>query len=109
MSIEMSNAPIHSELVFAVDAAELLARRTKELRLAEGWKRETLATRAGVTVASLKRFERSGKASLELVLKVAGALGRLEDFAKVLEPAEFRTMAELEQHAQAARRKRGSR
>lgn len=97
-----------SDLVFAADAAELLARRVKELRLAEGWKRETLAARAWVTVASLKRFERTGKASLQLLLRVAAALGRLEDFTKVLEPAEFRTMAELEQHAQTAKRQRGS-
>ena len=98
-----------SDLVFAADAAELLAWRVKELRLAEGWKRETLAARAGVTVASLKRFERTGKASLQLVLRVAAALGRLEDFRKVLKPAEFRTMAELEQPAQTAKRQRGSR
>ncbi len=105
----MENDLTLPELVFAADAAGLLAGRVMELRLAEGWKRETLAARAGVTTASLKRFERTGKASLELVLKVAGALGRLEDFRKVLEPAEFRTMAELERHAQVARRQRGSR
>lgn len=94
-------------LVFPGDAADLLARRTMELRLAEGLKRETLAARAGVTVASLKRFERTGKGSLELLLKVAMALGRLEDFANVFKPQEFRTLAELERHVTQPKRKRG--
>lgn len=96
-------------LVFPADAAELLAKRARDLRLADGLTRETLAARAGVTPASLKRFERTGKASLELLLKLAAAFGRLDDFKTVLQPGEFRTMAELERHAQCPTRKRGSR
>lgn len=76
--------------------AEQLAVRCRELRLANQWKRETLAARSGVTHASLKRFENSGKGSLETVLKIAYALGRLNDFNEILKPHEAQTISELE-------------
>jgi len=63
-----------------------LGEKVKALRLAAGWKRVTLARRAGVTESSLKRFERTGKASLELVLRAAFALGRLGEFGGLLAP-----------------------
>ena len=47
----------------------LLAERFKTLRLSVGYKRTTLAQRAGVTVASLKRFETSGQISLKNLLR----------------------------------------
>ena len=84
-----------------------LGSRTKELRLLKGWTRNTLANRAGISVSSLKRFETTGKGSLELVLKAAYALGRLEEFGKLLDPPTARSMAELERRAELGGRKRG--
>jgi len=85
----------------------LLGDRAKALRLGKGWTRETLAQRAGVSASSLKRFETTGKASLELVLKVAGALGRLDEFGKLLLPPPARSIEELERRAAAPIPKRG--
>ncbi|MBI5211220.1 MAG: helix-turn-helix transcriptional regulator [Elusimicrobia bacterium] len=85
-----------------------LAARLRSLRLAKGWTRHTLAMRAGITAASLKRFENFGKASLELVLKTAHALARLEDFNKLLEPPAAQSLAELEKREALPARKRGS-
>ena len=85
-----------------------LGARTKALRLMAGWKRTTLAARAGVTVASLKRFEQTGKASLSLVLKVVLSLGRMEEFAGLLKPPLVRSMDELEQRLVGPVRKRGA-
>ena len=59
------------------EMAQVLADRAKALRLLRGWTQNTLAKRAGVTAASYRRFETTGKASLELVLKIAHALARL--------------------------------
>jgi transcriptional regulator with XRE-family HTH domain len=87
--------------------ARLLAERIKMLRLEAGLKRTTLAQRAGVTEASLKRFERTGQASLELVLRTAFALGRLADFDHVLEPVAAKSMEELEKRLSGTTRKRG--
>lgn len=84
-----------------------LAGRMKALRLLRGWTQHTLASRAGVSLGSLKRFERTGKASLGLVLKVAHALGRLEEFDGLCQPPPARTIEELERRAGKAPRRRG--
>jgi len=84
-----------------------LAERTKALRLLKGWTRNTLARRAGVSAASLKRFETTGKASLELVLKVAHALARLDEFSKLFQPPTAQSIEEMEQRAASPVRKRG--
>ncbi len=84
-----------------------LADRIRALRLRKEWTRNTLANRAGVSIASLKRFETTGKGSLELVLKVANALARLEDFTTVLQPPPAQSIEELEQRAQKPEPKRG--
>jgi HTH-type transcriptional regulator/antitoxin HipB len=91
------------------EAARALANRVKRLRLMQGFKRETLAHRAGVTVASLKRFETTGKASLELLLKVVFALGRLDEFVDLLQPPPARSMADIERQSHLALPKRGTR
>ena len=89
------------------EVAQTLGERVKALRLLRGWKRQTLADRAGVSASSLLRFEVTGKASLELVLKTAHALGKINDFGEILEPPPARSIAELEQRAVRSTRKRG--
>jgi transcriptional regulator with XRE-family HTH domain len=88
--------------------SEQLGARAKTLRLTAGWKRTTLAARAGVTASSLKRFEQKGKASLTLVLRVALSLGRLEEFAALLNPPPARNMDELARRLAQPGRKRGA-
>lgn len=75
--------------------AAQLAARLKAARLAAGYKQATLAERAGVSLGSLRRFEQKGEASLELVLRLAFTLGRLDDFADLLS-SRPRSLAELE-------------
>ncbi|MCG3177987.1 MAG: hypothetical protein BIFFINMI_00310 [Phycisphaerae bacterium] len=94
-------------LVGPAEMGKSLADRAKALRLLKGWTRNTLAARAGVSAASLKRFETTGKASLDLVLKVAHALARLEEFSRLLQPPPAQSIEELEQRATKPPRKRG--
>jgi transcriptional regulator with XRE-family HTH domain len=89
--------------------AVALGAKVKALRLLAGWKRMTLAERAGVTASSLKRFEQTGQASLELVLRVALSLGRLAEFEKLLEPPPARSIDELERRLRQPLPKRGVR
>ena len=89
------------------EIGRLLGQRTREQRLLHDWSRDTLAARAGVTPASLKRFENTGHASLDLVLRVALALGRLGDFEGLLSRPEASTLAELQRQARNRPRKRG--
>ena len=91
------------------ELARELAKRLKSLRLTQGFKRQTLADRAGVTVASLKRFETIGKGSLALLLKVSFALGRLDEFEDLLQPPPARSMADIERQSVKTLPKRGKR
>jgi HTH-type transcriptional regulator / antitoxin HipB len=94
-------------LVGPAEMGKALAERAKILRLLKGWTRNTLAKRAGVTAASLKRFETTGRASLELVLAVAHALARLEEFNEPFQPPLAQSIEELERRAAKPIPKRG--
>jgi transcriptional regulator with XRE-family HTH domain len=88
--------------------SQTLAARVKALRLAKGWKQITLAQRSGVSLASLRRFEESGRVSLESLLDLAFALNRLDDFDALLEEPRASSLAELEAaEKRPARRRRG--
>ncbi len=89
------------------DAAEALAERMRRIRLAKGWKQTTLADRSGVSMASLRRFESSGRVSLQNLLKLAFALNRIADFDFVFEAPRATSMAELETGEAKPARKRG--
>lgn len=84
-----------------------LAARAKALRLARGWKQTTLATRSGVSLASLRRFEESGRVSLQNLLDLAFALNRLDDFDSLLQAPRASSIAELEAIEKQPARKRG--
>ena len=103
----MNSAKLTLTLIAPTEMAKALAERVKTLRLLKGWTQNTLAARGGVTPASYRRFETSGKASLELVLKVAHALARLEEFDQLLQPPPARSIEELEQRTAKPTRKRG--
>ncbi len=95
--------------VLPEECAVKLGAKAKARRLSAGWKRATLAERAGVTEASLKRFEQTGQASLELVLRVALSLGRLAEFEGLLEPPPAQSMDELDRQLNRPLPKRGVR
>ena len=83
----------------------MFAARAKELRLAKGWRQVTLAERSGVSLASLRRFEESGRISLRNLLKLAFALNRLDDFDALFQPRAS-SIAELEALEAADKKKR---
>jgi HTH-type transcriptional regulator / antitoxin HipB len=89
------------------EAAQLLAVRFKALRLQAGYKRSTLAQHAGVTVASLKRFEDTGQVSLINLLRLAHALDRLPEFADLFVASQAKSLAELREQTQKKTPKRG--
>ena len=94
-------------LISPTEMGKVLAVRTRALRLFKGWKQDTLAKRANVTISSLRRFETTGKASLEFVLKVAHVLARLEEFDQLFRPPPAQSIGELELRAMEPERKRG--
>ncbi len=89
------------------ETEKLLAKRCKALRLQAGYKRTTLAKRAGVSVSSLKRFETTGQVSLKNLLRLAHALDRLSEFAELFVPPQATSLAELRNQSQQKIPKRG--
>lgn len=64
------------------------ALKQRELRKKAGLSQAELAERSGVSLGSIKRFEGSGKISLESFLKILLILERLDDFEAILKPRE---------------------
>jgi len=60
-----------------------LASKAKALRLAANLTQDGLASRSGVSLGTIKHFERTGEVSLKSLLNIALALHRLEDFESV--------------------------
>ncbi|HLN74478.1 MAG: helix-turn-helix domain-containing protein [Methylococcaceae bacterium] len=65
-----------------------LAERHRTLRKELKLSQEEMAERSGVSLGSLKRFENTGKISLESLLKLMHLLGRLNEVDKLLLPGE---------------------
>lgn len=98
------------QLQTAVEVRQSIASRVRELRLARGLKQSTLAAKAGISVATLQRLEHTGSTAFENLLRVAQALGRLDEFDALLRPPRAESLAELEaQTAGRSERKRGHR
>ena len=63
----MSRQPTHTDAVFGD--------RVRVLRQAQGWSGRELARKAGVNVSTAHRIEHGESITLDLAVKLAGALG----------------------------------
>lgn len=77
------------------EIARLLAERVRAERLRRRWKQKTLAERSGVSLPTVRRYERTGGTSVENLLKISHALGALDGFAELLKPPPATSIAEL--------------
>lgn len=71
------------------------ADRARARRLDQNLTQKGLAERAGVSLGSLKRFERTGQIAWESLLRIAWALGALDEFRDLFKAPEFRTLDEV--------------
>ncbi len=76
--------PTQSEMM------ETLKTKFKQRRKTLGYTQPELASRSGVSLGSLKRFERFGQISLESLLKLAFVLECLGEFGALCEVEEKR-------------------
>ena len=81
MAIEVNKLAV--TLRTAREAQTGIANRFKARRLAMNLTQEELAARSGVTLGSLKRFERLGLIALDSLLNLALVLDCLDDFDKL--------------------------
>lgn len=62
-----------------------IAKRVREKRLEYNWSQKTLSIRSGVKYGTLKKFEQTGKISLESLLMLARVMRSLTDFDELFE------------------------
>ncbi len=91
------------------DIALLLAQRVKSLRLNREWTQHEMAARAGITLATYQRFERTGRISLERLLELAAVLDARSGFESLFADPKPRSLNELERMDVRRRRRRGKR
>ncbi len=92
------------------DKQEKLAQKLRAMRVYYGFRRETLAQMSGVPEASIKRFELRGEISLRSLLRLAHALGALDDFDQLFSLPVAKSLDEIEKRegfAGTSVRKRG--
>jgi len=70
------------------------AQKCRDLRKKESLSQVRLADQSGVSLGSVKRFERSGHVSMESFLKLLSILKRLDEFDSILKPKEDMGIAE---------------
>lgn len=63
-----------------------LALRVKQLRKHRGISQQEMASRSGVSLGSIKRFETSGAISLESLVRIARVLDRAEELNTLFNP-----------------------
>jgi len=83
-----------------------IGERARRLRLLRKLRQSELATRAGIGVATVHRFENTGTASLENVLRIATALSADAVFDKLFDPPPYASLEDaLERRTSTARRR----
>ena len=81
--------------------------RLRSHRLNENLQQSELAARAGVSERALRNFERSGRGSFDMLLRVAMALGLIESMSNLFElkPKSIKDMERASLKRQRASRK----
>src|SRR5690349_17702088 len=83
-----------------------LGERARRLRLLRGLRQEELATRAGLGIATVRRFEKAGTASIENVLRIATALDAESSFEKLFEAPPYASLDDALARSEVTRRQR---
>jgi transcriptional regulator with XRE-family HTH domain len=81
-------------LTSSEDILHLVSTKAKSLRLSAEMTQAELAARAGVSLASLRRFEQIGEASFQLVARIALALRAEEGFGALFDLPTFSSLDE---------------
>lgn len=86
-----------------------IAERTKRSRLELNLSQGALATKSGVSLGSLKRFEHSGEISLKNLVMLALALDSTEEFGLLFSKQQYQSIDELLNKNKVRTTKRGRR
>lgn len=84
-----------------------IGEKAREKRLSLNMSQQTLAEKSGVSLGVLKKFEASGKISLESLLKLAVVLDSLEEFQELFKPLSVDDYPSLDAILKQKKRMRG--
>lgn len=98
---------MYTEFYTPSEVAKHIAASAKKKRLSLNLSQHSLSERSGVSLSVLKKFERTGKISLESLLKIALVLGNLSDFADAFKPIPLQMLPTLDSLLKQKTRKRG--
>ena len=94
-------------LITPQDLIQQIAKQAKEKRLILNLTQSSLSKRSGVSFGVIKKFENSGKISLESLLKIALVLESLDEFAALFSLKPLESYTTLDQLLKKKPRKRG--
>lgn len=83
------------ELKFPQEVAKDIALQEKKKRKGRKLTQEELSKRAGISLASLKRFEQTGEISFVSLIKMADILGEKDAFEKLFTIKEYQSIQEV--------------
>lgn len=86
-----------------------IAGQAQAKRLSLNLSRKSLSERSGVSESVLKKFERTGKISLESLIKIAFVLDAVEEFQALFKPTPPENFLSLDELLKDKTRKRGRR
>ncbi len=89
------------------EVSKHIAQKMQKLRLFFNLSQKTLSERSGVSFGVIKKFERTGKISLESLLKLALTLDALEDFKDLFKEKAPESFLSLDELLKDTKRKRG--
>ena len=77
------------------EISDELAARVRTRRKERGFTQAQFAKKAGMTLASYKRFEQTGLISLQSLIKISIALGSESDFDELFAKKEYSSIQEV--------------
>lgn len=86
-----------------------ISQHVKERRLEKNLTQMTLASRAGLTLASYRRFETTGEISLRSLVLIAFALEMASEFETLFSTPTYQSIDQLLKLEHNSKRKRGGR
>lgn len=83
------------ELKFPKEIAKDIAAQEKEKRKRRKLTQKELSARAGISLASLKRFEQTGEISFVSLIKITDILGETETLKDLFVSKEYQSIQEV--------------
>jgi len=84
-----------------------IASRIRQRRLEMNWTQKFVASKAGMPLATYRRFESKGEVSLRGLVMIAFALGSEDDFSTLFGMQNYQSIDDLVNKKAESQRKRG--